>query len=437
MRTSTLSILISTALSLSSTTAFSAVVSPDLQLAEEQHLVRGNGAEPNTLDPSFVNSGMPGDIIVNDMFEGLIIEDGEGTLIPGQATHWNISNEGKTITFTLRDNLTWSNGTPLLASDFVYAWQRGVNPKTGNNTGHYFVTANILNADAIQSGQVSPSTLGIKALNDNVIEVTLSKETPYFLSLMGLKNFYPLPQAVIEKHQENWTRPENIVTNGAYTLQKWVPNELVDVVRNSAYWDNNNTIIEKVTYLGLSSQQAEYTRFQSGEIDITNRVQLEYYQKLKKDSPEQIKAQALLGSYVYSFNTKVAPFDNEKVRRALSMAVDRDILVDKITGQGEPAAYSAVPTTIPNYRSNKLDFNEQSITKRLVTAKKLLKEAGYNQDNPLEFTLTYNTSDNHKKIAIAIASMWKPLGVKVTLENMEWKSYVSAKNLGDYQLARS
>jgi len=437
MRTSTLSILISTALSLSSTTAFSAVVSPDLKLAEEQHLVRGNGAEPNTLDPSFVNSGMPGDIIVNDMFEGLIIESGEGALIPGQAAHWNITNEGKTVTFTLRDNLTWSNGTPLLASDFVYAWQRGVNPKTGNNTGHYFITANILNANAIQSGQLSPSKLGIKALNDKVIEVTLSKETPYFLSLMGLKNFYPLPQAVIEKHQENWTRPENIVTNGAYILQKWVPNELVDVVKNSAYWDNNNTIIEKVTYLGLSSQQAEYTRFQSGEIDITNRVQLEYYQKLKKDSPEQIKAQALLGSYVYSFNTKVAPFDNEKVRRALSMAVDRDILVDKITGQGEPAAYSAVPTTIPNYHSSKLNFNEQSISKRLATAKKLLEESGYNQDNPLAFTLTYNTSDNHKKIAIAIASMWKPLGVKVTLENMEWKSYVSAKNLGDYQLARS
>ncbi|MGR6839294.1 peptide ABC transporter substrate-binding protein [Aliivibrio wodanis] len=437
MRTSTLSILISTALSLSSTTAFSAVVSPDLKLAKEQHLVRGNGAEPNTLDPSFVNSGMPGDIIANDMFEGLLIENGEGELVPGQAINWTFSNGGKTITFALREGLTWSNGSPLLASDFVYAWQRGINPKTGNNTGHYFVTANILNADAIQKGTLEPSSLGIKALNDKTLEINLSKSTPYFLSLMGLKNFYPLPQKIIEKHKDNWTRPENIVTNGAYVLKKWVPNELVDVVRNPSYWNNKKTVIEKVTYLGLSSQQAEYTRFQAGEIDMTNRVQLEYYQKLKQESPEQIKAQALLGSYIYSFNTKVAPFDNKKVRRALSMAIDRDILVEKITGQGEPAAYSAVPTTIPNYRSSKLSFNNESMKKRINTAKRLLNEAGYNEDNPLTFTLTYNTSDNHKKIAIAIASMWKPLGVKVTLENMEWKSYVSAKNLGDYQLARS
>ncbi|MEF1228098.1 peptide ABC transporter substrate-binding protein, partial [Vibrio fortis] len=418
MTKSPLSIILPTLLALGSTSAIAAQVPSDVLLADEQYFVRGNGAEPNTLDPTFVNSGMPGDIIVNDMFEGFVIENRDGQIIPGQAQDWQFSNDGKTVTFTLKKGLQWSNGSPVTADDFVFAWQRAVNPKTGNNTSFVFKTANVVNAEEIIAGDKDPSELGIKALNPLTVEINLSKPTPYFMSLMSIKTFFPVPSELVKEKGDRWTRAENIATNGAYKLSEWVPNEYVKVERNPNYWDNDATIINGVTYLGLSSQNAELVRYQSGEIDMTNRVQLEYYQKLIKESPEQIKAQALLGSYVYSFNTRQAPFDNLKVRQALSMAVNREILVDKITGQGEPEAYSVTPNNIPNYQAPKSDFKQLDAKQRLSKAKQLLKEAGYSKENPLEFTLTYNTSENHKKIALAIASMWKPLGVKVELENM-------------------
>ncbi|MEZ8510270.1 peptide ABC transporter substrate-binding protein [Vibrio splendidus] len=431
-------VIISSLLALSSTSSFAADVPlAEELLAEEQHFVRGNGAEPNTLDPSYVNSGMPGDIIVNDMFEGFVIENSDGQIIPGQAKEWSISKDGKTVTFVLKESLKWSNGEPVTASDFVFGWQRAVSPKTGNNTGFVFSTANIVNASEILSGGKAPSELGIKALDERTVEISLSKPTPYFMSLMSIKTFFPLPTKLVQEKGDQWTRAENIATNGAYTLSKWVPNEYVEVERNPNYWDDTSTVINKVTYLGLSSQNAELIRYQAGEIDMTNRVQLEYYQKLIQESPEQIKAQALLGSYVYSFNTRQAPFDDVRVRQALSMAVNREILVEKVTGQGEPEAYSVTPNNIPDYTAPLPKFNSLDSTQRLTKAKTLLADAGYNESNPLKFTLTYNTSENHKKIAIAIASMWKPLGVKVELENMEWKAYVAAKGAGDYQVARS
>ncbi|MGB1319687.1 MAG: peptide ABC transporter substrate-binding protein [Vibrio gallaecicus] len=437
MTLSPLSLIIPSLLGLVVPSVIAADLASSTTLASEQHFVRGNGAEPNTLDPSFVNSGMPGDIIVNDMFEGFVIENSDGQIIPGQAEKWTFSNGGKTVTFTLKDTLKWSNGEPVTASDFVFAWQRAVSPKTGNNTGFVFVTANIDNADEILKGKKQPSELGIKAIDDLTVQITLNKPTPYFMSLMSIKTFFPLPKNLVEEKGDAWTRAENIVTNGAYTLTKWVPNEYVEVERNPTYWDNQSTVINKVTYLGLSSQNAELIRYQSGEIDMTNRVQLEYYQKLRKESPEQIKAQALLGSYIYSFNTNNPPFDNVQVRKALSMAIDREILVDKVTGQGEPQAYGVSPNNIPNYQAPLSTFESLSATQRLTEAKQLLANAGYDKSNPLAFKLTYNTSENHKKIAIAIASMWKPLGVKVELENMEWKAYVAAKGAGDYQVARS
>ncbi|HAS25948.1 MAG TPA: peptide ABC transporter substrate-binding protein, partial [Vibrio sp.] len=366
-----------------------------------------------------------------------VIENSDGQIIPGQAKEWSISKDGKTVTFVLKDNLKWSNGEPVTASDFVFGWQRAVSPKTGNNMGFVFSTANIVNASEILSGDKAPSELGIKALDERTVEISLSKPTPYFMSLMSIKTFFPLPAKLVQEKGDQWTRAGNIATNGAYTLSKWVPNEYVEVERNPNYWDDTSTVINKVTYLGLSSQNAELIRYQAGEIDMTNRVQLEYYQKLIQESPEQIKAQALLGSYVYSFNTRQAPFDDVRVRQALSMAVNREILVEKVTGQGEPEAYSVTPNNIPDYTAPLSEFNSLDSTQRLTKAKTLLADAGYNESNPLKFTLTYNTSENHKKIAIAIASMWKPLGVKVELENMEWKAYVAAKGSGDYQLARS
>ncbi|MDA9558089.1 peptide ABC transporter substrate-binding protein [Vibrio sp.] len=424
-------------LALHSVSSQAATVPNNVTLAEDQNFVRGNGAEPESLDPGLIGSGGPDEIIVNDMFEGLVLENGLGETIPGQAVSWSISEDQKKITFQLREGITWSNGDAITADDFVFAWQRAIDPKTGNTTSFYFETANVQNASDIISGKKAPSELGIKALDNRTLEITLSQPTPYFVSLMTVKTFYPVPKAIVEKYGNNWMRESNIVTNGAYTLSRWVPNEYIEVTRNEKYWDNENTVINQVTYLGLSSQNAEYTRYQAGEIDMTNRVQLEQYQRLIKENPEQIDALPLLGSYVYSFNHNKPPFNNVVLRKALNMAIDRNILVNKITGQGEKAAHSVVPNVIPGYEGPVPAYSTLSMKERVKEAEALLKSEGYDSSNPLTFTLLYNTSENHKKIAIALASMWKPLGVKVDLENMEWNAYKSAKSLGDFQIVRS
>ncbi|NOH81044.1 peptide ABC transporter substrate-binding protein [Vibrio sp. RE86] len=434
MKQASLALIISSVLSAS---AIAAQVPTDTTLAKDQHFVRGNGAEPSSMDPTFVNPGSADGPIATDMFEGLVIEDLHGNVIPGQAQKWTVSADGLTYTFTLKDGLVWSNGDKITASDFVYAWQRAANPSSGTSTAFYFSTANILNAKSIASGDNPIETLGVKALDDATVQITLEKPTPYFVSLLSLPTFAPLPQTVVEKYGDEWTKPENIVTNGAYILKKWVANEFVEVTRNTNYWDNENTVINGVTYLALNSQNAELMRYQAGEVDMTNRVQLEQYQRYLKNHPEQINSQPLLGSYVYSFNINQAPFDNADVRKALTIAVDRDILVERITGQGEPKAYSPVPTTIPGYQAPLPEYAQLTQKERMERARKLLNDAGYSPSNPLEFTLTYNTSENHKKLAVAIASMWKPLGVKVNLENMEWSAYLAAKSTGDYQIARS
>ncbi|WP_428647794.1 peptide ABC transporter substrate-binding protein [Photobacterium satsumensis] len=437
MKKYALSAAISAALVFPSFHLVAADVPAGVELAQNQQFVRANGAEPDTVDPGFVSSGSPGDVIVNDLFEGLVIENLNGETVPGQAESWSISEDGKTVTFVLRDGLKWSDGTSLTASDFVYAWQRAVDSKTGNSTGFNFQTANVVNADEIVAGDKPSSQLGVKAQDDRILVVSLTRPTPYFISMMSIKTFSPVPQAAVEKHGDSWTRAENFVSNGAYKLKQWVPNEKVEVVRNSQYRDDDKTVIEGVTYLALSSQNAELTRYQAGEIHMTNRVQLEYYQKLMKESPEQIQALRLLGSYVYAFNTRVEPFDNADVRRALSMVIDRELLVEKVTGQGEPAAYAVVPDIIAGYESAVPSFKSEDRKERLNEAKDLLVEAGYGPSKPLTIKLTYNTSENHKKIALAIASMWKPLGVKVQLNNMEWNAYLSAKTAGDFTLARS
>ncbi len=424
-------------LALSSPVLMAAQVPADTALAEKQHLVRANGAEPQTLDPGFVSSGGPGDVIVNDMFEGLVIEDLQGNVIPGQAESWQISEDGTQLTFTLRDKLTWSDGEPLTAEDFVFAWRRAVDPASGNSTGFNLVTANILNADSILKGEKPADSLGVSAADARTLQVSLSQPTPYFVSMLSIKTFAPVPQHQVEAHGDRWTRPENFVSNGAYTLKQWVPNELVEVTRNAKYHADQETVINGVTYLALASQTAELNRYQAGEIHMTNRVQLEQYQRLMKQDPEQIQALRLLGSYVYAFNTKVAPFDNPDIRRALSMAVDRDILIEKVTGQGEPIAYAVVPDIIPDYQSPQPDFAGLSQAERMEEAKALLAKAGFGADNPLKVPLLYNTSENHKKIALAIAAMWKPLGVTVELTNMEWNAYLSTKSEGDFTLARS
>jgi len=395
---------------------------PD-NLAAEQVLRRGNGSEVQTLDPHKAE-GVPASNILRDLYEGLTIEKPDGTVIPGAAESWEISDDGKVYTFKIRKNARWSNGDPVTAGDFVYGLRRSVDPATGSQYSQ--ILAPILNAEAIIAGKKPVDSLGVEAIDDSTLKITLKAATPYLLGLLNHSTTYPVHKGSVEKNGDKFSRPGKLVGNGAYVLKEWVVQSQVVLVRNPMYWDNDNTIIEKVIYLPIEESSAELKRYRAGEVDITGSIPTSQYNWIKKNLPGELHIAPTLGTYYYGFNLTRPPFkDNLKLRKALSMAVDRDILTEKITKAGEVPAYGWVPPGVNNYTSQQLDYAKLSRAERIKKAKQLYREAGYSKGNPLTVEIRYNTSEGHKKVAIAISAMWKMnLGVKTKLINEEWKVFL-------------
>ncbi|WP_330926198.1 peptide ABC transporter substrate-binding protein [Candidatus Sororendozoicomonas aggregata] len=418
-----------------SVNSVAATVPPGTTLAKEQTLVRGNGTEPASLDPQKVE-GVPGSNVLVDLFEGLITQDSNGNVIPGQAESWTVSDDNKLFTFKIRDTAKWSNGDPVTAHDFVYAFQRAVDPETASRYAWYMEIPTIINASAIIRGEKPVDTLGVRAVDDKTFQVKLEKPVPYFIKMLAHTTMFPVHQKTIEKYGDDWTKPGNMVSNGAYTLKEWTVNERIVLERNPNYWNDKETVINQVTYLPITSQTAELNRYKAGEVDMTSTIPLEHYKSLKESIPEEIKTTPYLGTYYYEFNTQKPPFDDARVRKALSYAIDRNAITQYVLGQGQLPAFTMTPSSVSGFTPPDLPYSHLSQSELNAKAKKLLEEAGYSQSNPLKVTLLYNTLDSHKKIAIAISQMWKPLGVQVTLENKEWKTYLDSKDEGDFEVAR-
>lgn len=405
-------------------------------LSDRQTLVKGNGAEPESLDPAQIRTGFPGEVVLVDLFEGLVSEDGQGKIVPAQAQRWETSEDGLVWRFFLRPQLKWSNGEPLVAQDFVYAWRRLLDPAQASPSAGLLLATGINNAQSIYAGALDLGSLGVEAESDQILKVTLERPVPYFLQLISQRPFVPVNAKAVTQFGKQWTQPGKLVSNGAYKLVNWVPNERIEAERNAQYWDDAHSRIQRVTYLPLASQHAERLRYEAGEIQLTNKVALEYYQKTMQETPERIWGLPLLGTYLYTFNLRRPELQDVRVRQALSMAIDRQLLTEKVSGQGEPPAWSLLPA-MPGYEELNSELALLDQPTRLARAGALLAKAGYNSARPLKLTLTYNTSENHKKLALAVAAMWKPLGVTVELNNMEWNAYQVAKDSGDFMLARS
>ncbi|XEI34158.1 peptide ABC transporter substrate-binding protein [Aeromonas veronii] len=405
-------------------------------LADRQTLVKGNGAEPESLDPALVRSGFPGEAVLVDLFEGLVSDDGKGHIVPAQALRWEVSDDGLEWRFFLRPQLKWSNGEPLVAADFVYAWRRLLDPAISSPSAGLLLATGINNAQSIYAGALEPDNLGIEAQSDQILKITLERPAPYFLQLISQRPFVPVNQKAIAQFGKQWTEPGKLVSNGAYRLASWAPNERIEAERNIHYWDDIHTRIERVTYLPISSQHAERLRYEAGEIQLTNKVSLGYYQKMKRESPERLWGLPLFGTYLYTFNLKRPELQDVRVRQALSMAVDRQQLIGAVSGHDEQAAWSLLPE-MPGYPRVVLPVALEDMPTRQAKAKALLSAAGYNSANPLTLSITYNSADTHKQMAMAIAAMWQKLGVQVTLNSLEWGAYQVAKDSGDFQVARS
>ncbi|WGS61864.1 ABC transporter substrate-binding protein [Vibrio lentus] len=424
------------AVAATSTLSIAAEVPAGTELAKVQELVRGNGTEVATIDPH-KSQGVPESHVIRDLLEGLVNQDGEGNTIPGVAESWE-TTDNKTFTFHLRKDAKWSNGDPVTAEDFVYSWQRAVDPATASPYAWYMEYTKMVNAKDIVAGKKDKSELGVKAVDANTLVIELETAVPYFVMMMGHTTVKPVHKATVEKYGDQWTKPDHFVGNGAFSVDKWVVNERLVLKRNDQYWNNDKTVLNKVTFLPIENQVAEMNRFLSGEIDFTNELPVEHFKRLKKEHAEDVSVAGNLCTYYYIFNTKKAPFDDVRVRKAISYAIDRNIVSDAILAQGQKPAYFLTPEITAGFNPELPAYGKMSQKERNEEAARLLEEAGYGKDNPLNFNLLYNTSENHKKIAVALGSMWKKtLGLKVTLENQEWKTYLSSKDSGDFEVARA
>ena len=407
-----------------STGVIAADVPDGITLSPTQNLIIGNGSEPETLDPTLAQDNVSLEVI-NDLFETLVTWNKSGNkIIPGQARSWDVSQDGKTITFHLRKNLKWSDGTSLTASDFVYSMRRLADPKTGSPKQTDISDLGIINSKQVVNGALPTTKLGVSAPDDSTLIVKLSEPLPYAIQFFTQSDFVPLPSKSILKWGSQWTKPEHIISNGAYQLKEHVVNDSIVSVRNPYYWDNTHTVINKVTYLP-ANEQTEEKMFRTNQIDWTSTIPAGIpFEKLKNKYKEQLVTMPLLGNYFYDFNLTKKKFQDVRVRRALSLLVDRDAIANKILKTGVTPTNLFLPKAMSGWvhPSNKID--EMSYDEKVTKAKELLKEAGYSAKKPLKIHLVYNTMENHKLIAQAIASMWSQVGVKVKLDNMEWKTFL-------------
>jgi oligopeptide transport system substrate-binding protein len=402
----------------------------------EMVLHRGNGTEPETIDPA-KSTGVTENAIENDLFEGLVTFSPDGMEVPGVAESWEISDDGTVYTFHLREDAKWSNGDPVTANDFVYSFRRTVDPATASDYAP--ILSPIVNASAIIAGENTDiASLGVTAVDDHTLQITLNGPTPYILGLLTHNVAFPVHQATVEQFGDEWTRPGNMVSNGAFMLSDWVPQSQLTVVKNPNFHAADEVMLDKIVFYPTEDLAEELKRYRAGELDITYDVPSDQVTWLEENMADEFHNTPYLGTYYYVINLTKEPLGADlKIRQALALAIDREILTEKITQAGEIPAYAWVPPDIAGYTQQATFYKEMSQEERTAMAMELMAEAGYGPDNPLAIELLYNTSDNHKKIAVAIASMWKKIGVDTTLTNQEWKVYLESRDQKNYQIARA
>jgi oligopeptide transport system substrate-binding protein len=392
-------------------------------LAAEQVVYRGNGDEPSTLDPHRA-VGVPAAHILRDLFEGLTTESPDGKVIPGAALRWNISRDARTYTFYLRRDLAWSNGDPLDANDFVYSLRRAASPETASAGANALLP--IQNAREVLAGELPVEDLGISLLDEYTMQITLTGPTPYFLSLLASPVAFPVHRANVEQFGGQFARPGDLVSNGAFVLADWKPRVSIGLQRNPNFREADQVLVDRVVYVHTEDLAAEIKQFRLGELDWTHEVPNNQFRWLQNNYAEELQVSPWMGSYFFGFNLAQEPFvDNPALRQALILAIDRQIITDKVTQFGELPSFSLVPPGIDGYVPFAPHYADWSQEERNHEARRLFEQAGYSAERPLHVEIRYNTSDNNKKIALAVASMWKQvLGVTSTLVSEEFRVFL-------------
>lgn len=401
-------------------------------------LLLGNGTEPKGLDPHVV-TGVSEHNIISALLEGLVAEDPKTLApVPGVAESWDVSPDGLTYTFHLRANAKWSNGDAVVAGDFVFSFQRMLSP--GLAAEYAYMLYPLRNAKEFNEGTVTDfAQVGATAVDERTLVLSLHDPVPYFLQLLNHYSWWPVHPATIlrfgkiDDPQSPWTRPENYVGNGPFTLKSWQTNQKIVVARNPLYWDAATVKLNGIEFLAIDNTETEERAFRNGQLHVTYSVPLHRIETYQKTEPELLRIDPYLGTYFYRLNCTHKPLDDARVRRALALTIDREQICRAILKAGQLPAYNLTPPNTGGY------VCEAKLSEDLAEARRLLAEAGYPEGRGFpELRLLYNTSESHKLIAEAIQQMWKTsLGVQITLENQEWKVYLDSMKRMDYDLARA
>jgi oligopeptide transport system substrate-binding protein len=413
--------------------AHAAVVPAGVVLADKQVITINAGSEPESLDPSLAES-VPAHDILRNLFEGLTSLNNEGKVVPGVASSWKQTDD-TTWVFNIRDNAKWSNGEAITADDFIYGMRRLVDPATASPYATSF-GGFLLNGQAIAEGKQPTTDLGVRAIDAKTLEIKTAYPVAFLPDILTNDNLGPLPKKTIETHGKDWTLPGKIVTNGAYTIKSWQVNDKIVLERNTNYWDNQATVINEVTFIPIEDGNTDIKLYEAGQNDWVKQLPPGTYEMYKQKYPKDIKNAPLLGLRYYSLNNADPLLKDIRVRKALSMVIDRQVLADKITADGQKPAYSIVVNGIAGSKMTTYNWASWPMEQRVAEAKRLLAEAGVKPGQKVKFM--YNTSEYHKKMAIFVAAEWKSkLGIEMEMENMEFKVLLKKRHDGDYQISRN
>lgn len=407
----------------------------------EQKVVYNLGADPKTIDPQ-LNSAVDGSTVIHNAFEGLMREDANSNIEPAVAESYELSEDGTVYTFHLRD-CKWSDGEPVKAGDFEYAWKRALNPDTAAEYAYQLFY--LKNGEAYNTGEATADDVGVKALDDKTLEVTLESPVPYFLSLAAFPTYFPVRQDVVEANGDKWTlSPETYISNGPFKMSEWKEKESITFVKNENYWEADKVKLDTLVFRVIDDEATYLGAFKSGELDIIESPPTTEIPTLLAEGTAEIYP--YLGTYFYVFNVSENHYDEEayqflsdpNVRKALALAIDRTLIVEKVAQGGQTPAESYVPKGIVDTEGNEFFKSYLPATADIEEAQRLLAEAGYpNGEGAPTITFTYNTGSGHQMIAQAIQDMWKNnLGINIELKNEEWAVFQDTRNNFNYSIAR-
>lgn len=394
-------------------------------------LNRGNGAEPKTLDPHHTEGTWESNV-VGELLLGLTTEDESANPVPGAALSWDTSADGKTWTFHLRDH-QWSDGKPVTAQDFVYAWQRILNPKTAAQYASLLYI--FKNAEAINGGKMPVESLAAKAIDDKTLQLELEHPAPYIPELLMHQTTYPVPRHLVEMQGEGWTKPGVYVGNGAFLLKEWIPNDHITIEKNPKFYDADNVKVDRIVFYPTVDADAALKRFRAGELDVQDPLPISQLDWLKTNMPDVLEIGPYLGVGYIVLNQMRKPFDDVRVREAMSLAYDRETMAEKIIRLGQKPAYSFVPPGVANYpNENSFGFKSMPYPERIKRAQDLMKQAGFGPDKRLSKSYNISTSPDAKRTAAVLQQMWKQIYVDVELLQSEVQiNYTKLQN-GDFDI---